>query len=38
VVSDAGIARIEATQDGLNEKDYARQVYHYSRIVEVPGL
>lgn len=38
VISDAGIARIEATGNGLDEKDYARQVYHYSRIVEVPGI
>lgn len=38
VVSDAGIARMEVKGDGLNEKDYARQVYHYSRVVEVPGI
>ena len=38
VISDAGLARMGSTGNGLNEKDYARQVYHYSRIVEVPGM
>lgn len=38
VVSDAGLARIADTGTGLNEKDYARQTYHYSRVVEVPSL
>jgi len=38
VVSDAGLTRINATGDGLNEKDYDRNVYHYSRVVELPGM
>jgi len=38
VISDAGLARMGSTGNGLTEKDYARQVYHYSRIVEVPGM
>lgn len=38
VISDAGLARMASTGQGLSEKDYARQVYHYSRIVSVPGM
>ncbi|MFC7337066.1 type II secretion system protein J [Haloferula chungangensis] len=36
VLSDAGMIRRNAA-DGLTEKDYARQSYHYSRVVDVPG-
>ncbi len=37
VLSDAGVARMNAA-DGLNEKDYARNVFHFSRMVELPGM
>lgn len=36
VLSDAGMIRRNAA-DGLTEKDYARQSFHYSRVVDVPG-
>ncbi|MGB6219804.1 PulJ/GspJ family protein [Haloferula sp.] len=36
VLSDAGMIRRNAA-DGLTDKDYARQSYHYSRVVDVPG-
>lgn len=36
VLSDAGVSRMNAA-DGLTEDDYARNVYHYSRVVEVPS-
>lgn len=42
VVSDAGLSRMNAGSvggnQGLSEKDYARQVYHFSRVVDVPGM
>jgi len=40
VISDAGLVRINSGGGGggLNEKDYARQVFHYSRTVELPGM
>ncbi|BCX49208.1 prepilin-type cleavage/methylation protein [Haloferula helveola] len=38
VVSDAGIIRMNASGQGLSEDDYARNVYHYSRMVELPGM
>lgn len=37
VLSDAGLARMNAT-NGLTDDDYARFVYHFSRVVEVPGM
>lgn len=36
VLSDAGMIRRNAAS-GLTDKDYARQSYHYSRVVDVPG-
>lgn len=38
VITDAGLARIQATGSGLNEKDYGRNAYHYSRTVDVPSM
>lgn len=38
VISDAGLARMSASGSGLSEDDYARQVYHYSRVVDVPSM
>jgi prepilin-type N-terminal cleavage/methylation domain-containing protein len=37
VLSDAGMVRMNAG-DGLTADDYARNVYHFSRVVEVPGM
>jgi prepilin-type N-terminal cleavage/methylation domain-containing protein len=37
VLSDAGVARMNA-RDGLKEKDYNRNAYHYSRMIELPGM
>lgn len=37
VLSDAAIVRRSAG-DGLSDEDYARHSFHYSRVVEVPGL
>ena len=37
VLSDGGIARMNA-RDGLDEKDYARNAYHYTRMIELPGM
>ncbi|MEM1084533.1 MAG: prepilin-type N-terminal cleavage/methylation domain-containing protein [Verrucomicrobiota bacterium] len=37
VLSDAGMIRRNAA-DGLTEKDYSRQSFHYSRVVDVPGV
>lgn len=36
VLSNAGMIRRNAA-GGLNDKDYARLSYHYSRVVDVPG-
>lgn len=36
VLSDAGMIRRNAA-NGLTNQDYARQSYHYSRVVDVPG-
>ena len=36
VLSDAGVSRMNAA-DGLTPDDYARNVFHYSRVVEVPS-
>ncbi|MCU0795254.1 MAG: prepilin-type N-terminal cleavage/methylation domain-containing protein [Akkermansiaceae bacterium] len=37
VLSDAGLARMAGGQ-GLKPEDYARNVYHYSRVVNVPSM
>ena len=37
VLSDAGVARMNAG-DGLKDKDYNRNAYHYSRMIELPGM
>lgn len=37
VLSDGGIARMNA-RDGLDQKDYARNAYHYTRMIELPGM
>jgi prepilin-type N-terminal cleavage/methylation domain-containing protein len=36
VLSDAGMIRRNAA-DGLTDKDYARQSFHYSRVIDIPG-
>ncbi len=38
VLSDAGVARMNASSDGLSERDYSRNVFHYSRLIELPGM
>ena len=38
VLTDGGLAKINAAERGLSEDEYAQNVYHYSRIVEVPGM
>lgn len=37
VLSDGGVIRMNAA-DGLSEDDYSRNVFHYSRVVELPGM
>lgn len=37
VLSDAGVARMNAA-DGLNEKDYSRNAFHFTRMIELPGM
>ena len=37
VLTDAGLARMSGGQ-GLKPEDYARNVYHYSRLVNVPSM
>jgi len=36
VLSDAGVIRRNAA-DGLTDKNYSRQSFHYSRVIDVPG-
>ena len=37
VLSDGGIARMNA-RNGLKDKDYARNAYHFTRMIELPGM